>query len=282
MSINLQHNLAISDLLNGDSALASTPNIYFKLQETIDDPTKSLVDAAYIIQNDPALSIKLLKIVNSAFFGFPSKISSIDKAINLIGTKELQSIVLSTVVVDSFSDLPSDLISMHDFWAKSLRCALIAKGIDKLLGKEFSESIFICGILHNIGQLIFFRRIPELATEVNLLLHAQEDPTDLDEINFEEIIIGFDHYQTGAALTKLWKLPDIITKSIQLHAFPDNTEEFYKIASIIRLADSYSKMDLTFSDTEISHIDIPLDDMATIIDRAHQEFEEVFKFFYPN
>jgi HD-like signal output (HDOD) protein len=280
MSNTTKHNLSISDLFRGDLELASTPNIYFKLQETIDDPTKSLVDAAYIIKQDASLTIKLLQIVNSAFFGFPSKISSIDRAIGLIGTKELQSIVLSTAVIESFSDLPGELISMHDFWARNLRCALIAKGIDEFLGKEFSDSIFVCGILHNIGQLIFFRRIPELAREINLSLQAQDEPTDLDEVKIENEIIGFDHYQTGAALTKLWKLPELITKSIQLHSFPDNTETYHKIASIIRLADSYSKMDISFSNTEISNIDIPLDDMAHIIDHAHEEFEEVFKFFY--
>lgn len=280
MTNTIKHNLKVSDLFRGDLKLASTPNIYFKLQETIDDPTKSLVDAAYIIEKDASLSIKLLKIVNSAFFGFPSKISSIDRAIGLIGVKELQSIVLSTAVIESFSDLPGELISMHDFWARNLRCALIAKGIDNFLGKEFSDSIFVCGILHNIGQLIFFRRIPELAREVNLTLQAQDEPTDQDEIRIEKEIIGFDHYQTGAALTELWKLPEIITKSMQLHAFPDSTETYHKIASIIRLADSYSKMDLSFTDAEISHIDIPLDDMAKIIDHAHEEFEEVFKFFY--
>lgn len=280
MTNTIKHNLSISDLFRGDLELASTPNIYFKLQETIDDPTKSLVDAAYIIEQDASLTIKLLQIVNSAFFGFPSKISSIDRAIGLIGSKELQSIVLSTAVIESFSDLPGELISMHDFWARNLRCALIAKGIDELLGKEFSDSIFVCGILHNIGQLIFLRRIPELAREVNLTLQAQDEPTDLDEISIENEIIGFDHYQTGAALTKLWKLPELITKSIQLHTFPDNTETYHKIASIIRLADSSSKMDLSFSDTEISNIDISIDDMTKIIDHAHEEFEEVFKFFY--
>lgn len=278
MSQNMEHNLTILDLFRGDLKLASTPNVYFELQETIDDPNKSLLDAAYIIENDASLSIKLLKIVNSAFFGFPSKITSIDRAINLIGAKELQSIALSTAVIEGFSDLPGELISMHDFWARSLRCALIAKGIDDLLGKEYADSIFVCGILHNIGQLIILRRIPELAREVNLILQAEDEPTDLDEITIENEIIGFDHYQTGAALTHLWKLPEIITKSIELHALPDNTETHHKIASIVRLADSYSKMDLTSDETD--SLNISSEAMEEIIDHAADEFEEIFKFFY--
>jgi HD-like signal output (HDOD) protein len=280
MPINSQRHLAISDLFKGDLRLASTPDIYSKLQEAIDNPTKSLSDAAYVIEKDASLAIKLLKIVNSAFYGFPSKISSIDRAISLVGTKELQNIVLSTIAIDTFSDLPGELISMHDFWARNLRCALIAKGIDNFLGQEFSDSIFISGILHHIGQLVFFRRIPELAREVNLILQSREDPSNVDEMEIEEDIIGFNHYTTGAALTKLWRLPDVITQSIALHPYPDNTENFHKAASIIRLADSYSKIELSFSASESNHLDISADDIGHIIDKAYDEFDEIFQFFY--
>lgn len=280
MPINSQCNLAISDLFKGDLRLASTPDIYLKLQEAIDNPTNPLSDVAYIIEKDASLAIKLLKIVNSAFYGFPSKISSIDRAIGLVGTKELQNIVLSTVAIDTFSDLPGDLISMHDFWAKNLRCALIAKGIDKFLGGEFSESIFICGIFHHIGQLVFFRRIPELAREIHLILQSQENPSNIDEIEIEEATVGFNHYATGAALTKLWKLPEVITQSIALHPYPDNTGNFHKAASIIRLADSYSKMELSFSEAEHNHLEISADDLGEIIDQAYDKFDDIFQFFY--
>ena len=130
-----QQELSISDLFKGDLQLTTPPNIYLELQKTTDDPTKSLADAAFIIEKDATLAIRLLKIVNSAFYGFPSKISSIDRAINLIGIKELQSIILSTTAIDKFSNLPGELISMHDFWAKNIRCALIAQKIDHHLSK---------------------------------------------------------------------------------------------------------------------------------------------------
>lgn len=276
-----QYDLSVSDLFKGDLQIASPPNIYFELQKIVDNPSKSIADAAFVIEKDAGLAIRLLKIVNSAFYGFPSKIASIDRAINLIGTRELQNIILGTVVIDRFSGLPGELISMHDFWARNLRCALIAQGIDQHLGRPFSEAIFICGILHNIGQLVFFRRIPELAKEVSLLLDADEDLTGGDEIKFERSIIGFDHFEVGAELTKLWKLPDIISESIRLHPYPDNTEEFYKIAAILRVADYYSKLGETDIDEVVSSsLNISPLDMSDIIDAAHDQFEEVFKVFY--
>jgi len=278
MSIILQEKLTISDLFRGDTHLSSPPDVYFKLQKTIEDPNKSLVDAALIIEKDAALSLKLLKIVNSAFYGFPSKITSINQAITLIGTKELQSITLSTIVIEKFSDLPGGLMSMQDFWKRSLLCALIARNIDNYLGKHFSESIFICGILHNIGQLVFFRRLPELSREINLRLESQQYILNRDEVAIEQNIIGFDHYQTGAALTKLWKLPEIITQSISLHANTNTLENHYKIASIIKLADYYSKLD-NEEDKLDNLLGISSLLISDIIDQSHKELDEILKVF---
>ncbi len=272
--------LTINDLFKGDLQLVSPPNIYFELQKIVDDPHKSMADAAFIIEKDASLSIRLLKIVNSAFYGFPSKITSIDRAINLIGAKELQNITLSTIVIERFSNLPDELLSMHDFWARNLRCGLIAQEIDNYTGKQYSDSSFVCGILHNIGQLIFYRRIPELAKKVSMLTHEHENITDIDEINIETNVIGFDHYQTGAALTRLWKLPDIITKSIELHTATDTTDKFSKIARIIKLADHYSKIDSLFNEQVVDHLGLSNIEISAIVDMADDKFEEIFQVFY--
>lgn len=277
-----QPELSIPDLFKGDLQLTAPPTIYLELQKIIGDPNKSLNDAAFIIEKDAALAIRLLKIVNSAFYGFPSKISSIDRAINLIGIKELQSIILSTTAIEKFSNLPGELISMRAFWAKNIRCALIAQKIDHYLAKEYSDSIFICGILHNIGQLVFFRRIPELARETSLMVQAHEHPTDLDEIQCEIDVIGFDRFQTGAELCKLWKLPGLISESIRLHAFPNNRETYHKLASIIRIANAYSTSttDYNNSDTAINSLGFTAFEMSEIIEKTNEEFEEIFNVFY--
>ncbi len=277
---NLPTDLAISDLFTGDLQLATPPTLYFELQKIIEHPAKTIADTAAVIEKDASLSARLLKIVNSAFYGFPSKIVSIDRAINLIGTKELQNLVLGTIIVDRFSEIPEDLISMDDFWARNLRCALIAQEIDCYLGKKYADSVFVCAILHNIGQLVFFRRIPSLAKEVLLMLQADDKSEPLDEVLFERRVIGFDHYETGAELTRLWKLPEIICESIRLHAYPDDTGKYFEIAAIVRLADHYSKMD-DFHEVPENTLHIPIDKMSEIIDKAFENFEKIFKAFYP-
>jgi len=276
----VQNDLSIADLFQGNLQLASPPTVYSELQAVIDDPTKFLADAAFIIEKDAALAINLLKIVNNAFYGFPAQISSISQAINLIGTKELQNIVLSTIVMERFSNIPSELMSMHDFWARNLRCALISQEIDHHLGKEYNHAVFICGLLHHIGQLVFFLRIPELTRETSLILQAMENPSDIDERKAEESVIGFNHYQAGAALTELWKLPEVITASIKLHAYPGHTGTYQKIAAIVRLADGYSHIDRDWSTIDTSSLNISTYELSEIIDKTHERFEEIFKVFY--
>lgn len=283
MSTSSQNKLTIYDLFQGDFQLASPPESYFKLQNVINDPTKVIDDVAYIIEKDAALALRLLKIVNSAFYGFPSKITSVNRAINLIGTKDLQSLVLSTTVMDRFSDLPGDLISMRDYWTKNLYCALVSRGIDHYFDNHYVDSIFICGLLHNIGQLVILSRIPELARKASFLLAAQESPTDAGDISIQQQTFGFDHYQVGAELVKQWKLPQIISDSIRLHPFPANTEKNHAIASIVRLASSYSPCsnDIEYNDNHSNNLNIGEANLNAILETASDEFEEIFSIFYP-
>jgi putative nucleotidyltransferase with HDIG domain len=277
MKTAISSNLKSSDLFRGDLQLTSPPNIYFELQRTIANPDKSIADVAFIIEHEPALSIRILKIVNSAFFGLSVPIASMSRAVNIIGVQALQNLVLATVVIDRFSSLPGGLISMHDFWARSVHCALFSKELC-IYGKNKGDldSIFICGLLHDIGQLVFFRRIPELARQIGLLVESGGN----EEIEVEYEILGFNHYQTGAELTRLWGLPEIIITTIAQHECDDYTGVFAEAASIIRAANYLCKMDEENIKPSKYCNAIPEDDLNDIIENVHSQFEVIFKLFY--
>ena len=278
MLSTISSNLKISDLLQGDLQLTSPPNIYFEMQKVVEDPNKSITDIGYIIEQDPTLSIRLLKIVNSAFFGLPGQISSIKHAITIIGVRELQNLTLATIIIDKFTALPGGLLSMQDFWARSLRCALISKELCIYRNnKSDLDSMFICGLLHDIGQLVFYRKIPELARQIGLLAESGK----VDEIQVETSILGFNHYQTGAELVRLWRLPEIIVETIGQHTEPDYTSVFADATSIIRTAHYLCRMnnDNTYLNTFGSNI--PVNDLNEILDKVHNQFEAIFNIFYP-
>ncbi|MDO9103882.1 MAG: HDOD domain-containing protein [Methylovulum sp.] len=278
--LTTQHaDLSIADLLRGDLQLTTPPNIYFELQKATRHPTQSLEYTAFIIEKDPALTLQLLKIVNSAFYGFPSQIICIKRAVAMIGTTELQNLVLAAIIIDKFSNLPGGMLSMDDFWAKSLRCALISKELGIVLKSGHNDVLFVCGLLHNIGQLVFLRRIPELTRTVALM---QQEFTDAEEISIEETVIGFNHYQTGAALAELWKLPDVITETIRQHTEPDANGPFQVTANIVKAANDYSRP--TVSDYHgITHnLDLSAETLAMVMEKSQHQFEAIFRIFYPS
>lgn len=279
-SFSLSSNdLTLSDLFKGDLQLSSPPAIYFQLKKVIDDPSKTMADAGNVIDKDPGLTIRLLKLVNSAFFGFPSQISTISRAISIIGTQELQNLVLGTLIIEKFSNVPAGSISLNDYWAQSVRTALAAKEISKRTqSAEKLETIFICGLLHEIGKLVLYRRIPELAREISLLIESS-DETDSA---LERRLLGFDHYQVGSELSRLWKLPEVITESIAQHNAIYNTGPFSETAAIVRLAAKLSKMELEDSiDKELDHFNISQSLLVEIMNSVHDQFEEIFAIFYP-
>ncbi len=278
MLANISSNLTISDLLKGDVHLASPPNIYFALQKVVADPNKSITDAGFIIEKDPGLTMRLLKIVNSAFFGFPAQINTISRAITVIGLTELQNLVLATIIIDKFSALPGGLPSMHEFWARSLRCALLAKELCAYWKMDAeADSMFVCGLLHDIGQLVFYLRIPVLAREVGLLIES----TGADEIETENQLIGFNHYQAGAELARSWHLPEIIVETIAEHNNVEYTGEFANAAGIVRTAHYLSRLDMETASFGGLGNDISADDLSDLIDKTHEQFEDIFKVFYP-
>ena len=272
--------ISLSDLFEDDLQLTSPPNLFFELKSVLEDPSKSLSDAGNVIINDPALTMRLLKLVNSAYFGFPGRIATVTHAISMIGSRELQNLVLATLVINKFSAQPGGMMTMHDFWATGLRSALMAKALALALPgqiKEDRESVFICGLLHDIGKLVFYRRIPEIARQIGLLA----EQTGESETAIEQKILGFDHYDAGAELARLWHLPAIISETIGQHCRPDSSSPYCLVADLVRSANLASKMDLSEDAFDPNKWGISNDDLSAIIDNVHDQFDELFSIFYP-
>jgi putative nucleotidyltransferase with HDIG domain len=271
-------NITIGDLFNSDLQLTSPPNLFFELNKVLDDPSKSLEDAGNIITKDPGLSVKLLKQVNSPLYGFSGKIATVTHAITILGANEVRNLVLATLIIDKFSAQTEGMMSMHDFWAMSLRNAFMAKELASHCQiKVNKETIFICGLLHEIGKLVFYRRIPNVAKEIGQVV----EQTGKNELDVEHKILGFTHYDAGAELTRLWKLPAVISETIAQHCRPDKSSPYFVIADLIRTANLISKMDLSDEATNLNDKwGITDNELSEIIDKVEDQFEEIFSVFY--
>jgi HD-like signal output (HDOD) protein len=205
-------------LVKDTSKLFSLPDIYFQIREMINDPRFSIVDVGQVLGKDPALSLRLLKIVNSSFYGFSARVDTVSRAITIIGINDLQNLVLATTVVDSFRNIPNNLIDMTAFWLRSISCGVIARLLAKKSAILHSERLFLMGLLHDIGSLVLYAKLPGKSLDVLLL--AENNRYRVADL--EQEIIGFTHADVGSELINLWGLPESLAEAIKYYLNPDN------------------------------------------------------------
>ena len=193
--------------------LASLPNIYFQVDKAINHPTSSTARIGTILSYDQALCARLLRIANSAFYGFSRRIESIEDAVRIIGTRQLHDLVLATVVLSQFKGIDTQLASMPSFWRHSLACSIAARSIARLRREPNVERFFVAGLLHDIGSLAIYQMLPE-RSQLALERHRDSDKP-LDEV--ERAVIGCDHAAVGAALMTSWTLPPFFRDATANH-----------------------------------------------------------------
>jgi HD-like signal output (HDOD) protein len=239
--------LGPDDLVAGVIELSSPPEIYTRITRLLDDPSSTSSDIATVLEKDPGLTARLLKIVNSAYYGSPSEIETVSRAITLVGNRELRSLVFATAVLEMFNGIPNDLVSMNSFWDDSLRCAVISQVLaSHHHQKNEVEPIFVAGLLHEIGHLIIYHKLPELSREALLrYMHG-----GLDLYRAEREVFGFDYAAVGAALLRLWKLPPMLEQVVEFHIEPEKVPDFPLETAIVHLAKKISALK-TFEESEV-------------------------------
>ncbi|RDH84029.1 MAG: hypothetical protein DIZ80_07805 [endosymbiont of Galathealinum brachiosum] len=212
--------------------LISLPDVYIRLRSVINSPNSSMSDVAQIIVHDPAITARLLKLVNSSFFGLRTKVDTMTHAINLLGTQQVHDLVLATVVVDSFSGFTNDSFNIYDFWFNGVYCAVTARLLAYHCGDIDTERPFIAGLLHGIGHLVTFQKMPEESKKA-IELSTQKN---IDLYLAEREVLGFDYAQVGAELMREWQLPKSLQDITQFHIEPVKAPDYRLETAIIHIA----------------------------------------------
>ena len=249
----------IQELVNNASDLISLPEVALRVNELANNPDSSADDMASVISQDPALVVRMLKVANSAYYGLSNEVETISRAVSILGTNKIRDLVLSSSASQAFVGIPNDLITMQDFWHHSLYCGLLAQILSNKSKKTNAESIFIAGLLHDIGQLLMFNQLPEKSHESILLL--MEGTEELETFEAERHIFGFDHMQVGAELVKSWKLAPVLQECVEFHHEPQNAKDFPAEVALINIANAVAVMadfDSMSEDDEIPMIHRPV------------------------
>lgn len=225
--------LSPKELVAGTIELASLPDVFLRVNEMIDSPRYSAADIGHVISRDAGLTTRLLKIANSSFYNFPSQIDTVSRAITIVGTRELRDLILATSVARLFKGLPNDLVTMDEFWRHSVCCGLAARALAAQRGERQLERFFVAGLLHDIGSLLLYRKIPELAREA--LLRCQHN--DVALYRAEQDVIGFDHAAVGGEILRKWRLPEQLQEVVECHHTPMLAARFPRDAALVHIAD---------------------------------------------
>lgn len=219
-------------LVQGTRTLFSLPDVVIRVNDLIDDPATRVIDLAEVIRCDPALSARLLKLVNSAYYARPNRVESIPQAINLIGHRELRNLVFATAAVNLFQGLPPERVNMDLFWFHSIACGIAARLLAQRRRLPESERLFIAGLLHGIGKLIFYSQCPDQYREVLRYVELGEH----DIIAAERQVFGFTYADVSAELLKAWRFPKHLRMAVAYHLKPAGAADYRLEATTIYVA----------------------------------------------
>lgn len=222
----------LKKLTKENISLPEIPSIVFELNEVIANPLSSSEDIAQVVQRSPSLTALLLKIVNSPFYGFPSKIDKISLAVTLIGIREISGLALGISIVSLFNNIPKEILSMHSFLRHSLACGIISRILAAHKGLPQTEQLFVSGLLHDLGRLILYSYFPEESRRIL----SQARASDSLLYRQENDHLGCNHTHVAKQLLQQWKLPMVLENNVFFHHNPSEAQQPIP-ATLVHIAD---------------------------------------------
>jgi len=207
--------------------------VYDKLVRVLEHPRSGSADIGHVISEDPSLTARLLKVVNSVLFSFPRPIQTVTQAVTMVGTTQIRDLALATSITTIFRDLPEDLVDLKSFWRHSLACAVVARTIATLRREPNVESFFLCGLLHDIGRLVLYTNAGKEAARA---LDTSID-TGASLQSCEKAVFTFDHAQVGAVLLDEWRFPAMFREAVRFHHSPSRATTFPVETASVHVAD---------------------------------------------
>ncbi|WP_224985027.1 HDOD domain-containing protein [Geomonas agri] len=225
--------LSVEHMVEDVSTIHSLPLFYSQLSEAIDHPRSSIGDIAKIIAEDQGLTARILKLANSPLFGYFSKIDTITQAVTIIGVLQVRDLALALSVMDVFKGIPEDLVNMEQFWKHSIATGLASRLLATSQRESNLERFFVAGILHDVGRLVMYVKVPQLCLE--LLEQCRATGSLLHRAERERL--GFDHAEVGCALLKRWKIPPRVAEPVGTHHDSRKGDQYPREGGILHFAD---------------------------------------------
>jgi HD-like signal output (HDOD) protein len=266
--------------------ISSLPEVTTRIVEIVEDPKSTAQDMHDIVKHDPALAAKILKVVNSAFYGLPSQIASLDRAIVMLGLSAVKNIALAASLSRLFRPgVISERFAARDLWSHCISVGVCARLLAQASFGQ-AEEAFVAGLVHDMGLLIEYQLFPQKLKAVAERCETQ--PQGFCALERE--IIGADHLAFGAALAAKWKFPPLLRCAISHHHNPDTVKpEFKQVVTAVQVADiiccqnelgfylTAQKQDVTDEMLELVGLsDAKVGEVLEVLPERIEETEQIF------
>ncbi|MCD6460822.1 HDOD domain-containing protein [bacterium] len=277
----------ISELGNIDE-LPTIPPILVQLNKVLADSSSCAPDVAKLIEEDQVLTTRILKLVNSAYYGYSRKITTVKQAVVIIGYRNIRNLVLTAKTFDVYKSCYRKVRSFFDInllWKHSLGTAVIARNIGTIINYSNKETLFIGGLIHDIGKVVEFNCLSDYIPDIFKLVKDN----NLSMWEAEQKLFHISHAEIGKVLGDMWDFPPVLGNMIAYHHYPHLAGEYSQEVAVVHIADYLCRvMDIgSGGDNVISVVednawetaDIPLDKVELIKEKSEREIEEVLTIF---
>ncbi len=282
---NRKISLAVENLSEKASKLFTLPSIVFQLQEMLYSQTSTAEEIGELIGLDPALTARILRLANSSFYNFPAQIDTVSRAVTVVGTNEIYNLALATAAVSTFRGVNTKIIDMPGFWRHSVYTGLFARNLLTQIGIRNGESMFVAGLLHNIGLLVLVEQAPEKVNEV-----ARIDK-GLPSWEKEQKVLHFKLAEVSGDLLKAWDLPASLCEPVLYQHQPEAASEQFqqqtacvylgsRVASSLIYQCDFDYMD-SISPEALTLAGVDQENIAEAMSSTENNVQQILSILYP-
>lgn len=244
-----------ASILENLKDLPTFSTVVAQLMMTINQPTSSARDLERLIANDEAIAARILKLANSAFYGLPGKVTSLARAITLLGFNTVRSLVLTIGVIDKFSGSSGGKhFDRGLFWEHSLSVAMASRLLCAKDPSVSPEEAHISGLLHDIGKIIMDNFMPEQFRQAMDWIRVNGG----DALATERKFVGISHDRVGALAAEKWRFPGFIRETIACHHKPFDAVQFPDMVQLVALANeivpAFKKQEIEGADYRLPNL----------------------------
>jgi putative nucleotidyltransferase with HDIG domain len=228
----------IAEILRDIKSLPTLPDVATQVLEMTENPDVSPRDLTDLVECDPAIATRLLRLVNSPFFGVRGTVTSVQQALVFVGVSNLRNLVLSTAVMELFDDNGSvGSFNRKDLWLHSVATAITARTLAKDLRLMDPEIAFTAGLIHDVGKVVIDRHFHDDFVRIIELLDAHQATM----ADVETAVLGLDHSEIGLFLAERWNLPEALREAVGFHHDPCHAPTQAQLAALVALADHLAR-----------------------------------------